>query len=97
MKRLLLCKFNIDTGCVKLKYSDWTVLSINCTVIIAEIAKRFMIFPISVTSKARFYILYRPPDYQIKLIILYVIFIYFTYANITVENQNPVIDCLNDL
>ncbi len=39
MKRLLFLKFNIDTGCVELKYSDATVLSINCTAVENEVAE----------------------------------------------------------
>ena len=31
MKRLLSCRFEIDTGCVELIYSDRTMLSIDCT------------------------------------------------------------------
>ncbi len=38
MKRLLLCNFNMDTGCVELKYSDGMVISINCTAIENEVA-----------------------------------------------------------
>ncbi len=33
MNRLLSCKFNIDTGCVELKYSDGTMISIDCTTV----------------------------------------------------------------
>ena len=38
MNRLLSCKFNIDTGCVGLKYSDGTMISINCTAVENEVA-----------------------------------------------------------
>ncbi len=38
MNRLLSCKFNIDTGCVELKYSDGTMISINCTAVENEVA-----------------------------------------------------------
>ncbi len=38
MRRLLLCNFNIDTGCVELKYSDGMVISINCTAVENEVA-----------------------------------------------------------
>lgn len=31
MKKLLSCKFNIDTACVELKYDDGSMISINCT------------------------------------------------------------------
>ena len=38
MNRLLSCKFNVDTGCVELKYSDGTMISINCTAVENEVA-----------------------------------------------------------
>ena len=31
MKTLLSCEFNMDTGCAELKYSDDSMISINCT------------------------------------------------------------------
>lgn len=31
MDKLILCNFNIDTGCVELHYADGDVLSINAT------------------------------------------------------------------
>lgn len=30
MKTLLSCEFNMDTGCVELRYSDGSMISINC-------------------------------------------------------------------
>lgn len=33
MKKLLSCKFNIDTACVELKYDDGSMISINCTAV----------------------------------------------------------------
>lgn len=38
MNQLLTCEFNIETGCVELKYSDGTVISINCTAVENELA-----------------------------------------------------------
>ena len=37
MKTLLSCKFNIDTVCVELKYSDGSMISINCTAVEDEV------------------------------------------------------------
>ena len=31
MPKLLSCLFNIDTGCVELKFSDHSMISIYCT------------------------------------------------------------------
>ena len=33
MKTLLSCEFNMDTGCVELRYSDGRMISINCTAV----------------------------------------------------------------
>lgn len=38
MKTLLSCEFNMDTGCVKLRYSDDSMISINCTAVEDEAA-----------------------------------------------------------
>ena len=37
MKRLISCEFNIDTACVELKYSDGTMISIDCTTVENEL------------------------------------------------------------
>lgn len=33
MKTLLSCEFNMDTGYVELRYSDSSMISINCTAV----------------------------------------------------------------
>lgn len=38
MKQLISCEFNIDTACVELKYSDGSMISINCTAVENEVA-----------------------------------------------------------
>ena len=38
MKTLLSCEFNMYTGCVELRYSDGSMISINCTDVEAEVA-----------------------------------------------------------
>ena len=38
MKQLISCEFNIDTACVELKYSDDSMISIDCTAIENEVA-----------------------------------------------------------
>lgn len=40
MKTLLSCEFNIDTGCVELRYSDGSMVSINCTAVADEVVNR---------------------------------------------------------
>lgn len=39
MVQLLSCKFNIDTACVELKFSDESMVSIDCTSVEDEVAK----------------------------------------------------------
>ena len=38
MKTLLFCEFNMDTGCVELRYSDDSMISINCAAVEDEVA-----------------------------------------------------------
>lgn len=38
MKALLSCEFNMDTGCVELRYSDGSMVSLNCTAVEDEVA-----------------------------------------------------------
>lgn len=38
MKTLLSCECNMDTGCVELRYSDDSMISINCTAVEDEVA-----------------------------------------------------------
>ena len=38
MKTLLSCEFNMDTGGVELRYSDGSMVSINCTAVEDEVA-----------------------------------------------------------
>lgn len=40
MKTLLSCEFNMDTGCVELRNSDGSMVSINCTAVADEVANR---------------------------------------------------------
>lgn len=39
MAQLLSCKFNIDTACVELKFSDGSMISIDCAAVENEVAK----------------------------------------------------------
>lgn len=38
-KKVLSCEFNMDTGCVEVKYDDGGMISINCTKVENEIAR----------------------------------------------------------
>ncbi len=37
MKHLISCKFNIDTACVELKYSDGSMIAIDCDAVESEV------------------------------------------------------------
>ena len=36
--KILSCEFNIDTACVELKLADSTMISIDCTAVVNEVA-----------------------------------------------------------
>ena len=38
MKKILSCSFNIDNGCLVLKFSDGSMIAINCTAMENEVA-----------------------------------------------------------
>lgn len=38
MRRIKSCEFNIDTACVELRFTDGTLISIDCTTVENEIA-----------------------------------------------------------
>ena len=38
MKTLISCEFNMDTACVELRYTDGSMISIDCTAVENEIA-----------------------------------------------------------
>ena len=38
MKELISCEFNINTGCVGAKFSDGSMIAVNCTAVENEVA-----------------------------------------------------------
>ena len=38
MKKILSCAFNMDNGCVELKFSDVSMIAINCTAVKNKVA-----------------------------------------------------------
>ena len=38
MKKLISCEFNVDTGCVELRYADGGIIAIDCTAVEREVA-----------------------------------------------------------
>ncbi len=43
MKKLLSCEFNMDTACVELKYSDGSMIAIDCDAVEDEVARNMQI------------------------------------------------------
>ena len=39
MKKLVSCAFNMDTGCVELRYADGSMYSIDCTAVENEVSR----------------------------------------------------------
>ena len=39
MKKLVSCAFNMDTGCVELRYTDGSMYSMDCTAVENEVAR----------------------------------------------------------
>ena len=37
-KKVISCAFNIDTACVEVKFSDGSMISIDCTLVEEEVA-----------------------------------------------------------
>lgn len=38
-KKVISCGFNMDTACVEVKYADGSIISIDCTLVEAEVAR----------------------------------------------------------
>ena len=38
-KKVISCAFNIDTACVEIKYADGGMISIDCTLVDAEVVR----------------------------------------------------------
>lgn len=38
MKKLISCEFNMDMGCVELRYADGSMIAIDCTAVENEVA-----------------------------------------------------------
>lgn len=39
MEQVVSCEFNIDTGCVEVRYSDSSMIAINCTAVERQVAE----------------------------------------------------------
>ena len=39
MDKVISCEFNIDTACVEVKYADGSIITIDCTLVEAEVSR----------------------------------------------------------
>ena len=39
MDKIISCEFDIDTACVEVKYADGSMISVDCTLVEAEVAR----------------------------------------------------------
>ena len=39
MDKMISCEFNIDTACVEVRYTDGSIISIDCTLVEVEVAR----------------------------------------------------------
>ena len=42
MDKMISCEFNIDTACVEVKFADGSMIAIDCTLVEAEVARKYM-------------------------------------------------------
>ena len=43
-KNVISCVFNIDTACVEVKFTDGRMISIDCTLVEAEVARKWLVY-----------------------------------------------------
>ena len=57
-KKLISCAFNIDTACVEVKYTDGSMIAIDCTLVEAEVARNMY-----ESSELEWLVCHAPVDY----------------------------------
>ncbi|MGM9590336.1 MAG: DUF6061 family protein [Faecousia sp.] len=57
-KKVISCEFNIDTACVEAKYADGSMISIDCTLVEAEVARNMY-----ESSELEWLVYHAPVDY----------------------------------
>ena len=41
-KKVISCEFNIDTACLEVRFTDGSMISIDCPLVVAEVARIYM-------------------------------------------------------
>lgn len=57
-KKVISCAFNIDTACVEVRYTDGSMISIDCTLVEAEVARNMY-----ESSELEWLVYHAPVDY----------------------------------
>ena len=47
-KKVISCAFNIDTACVEVRFVDGSMISVDCTLVEAEVARKWLVYHASV-------------------------------------------------
>lgn len=63
MKKIVSCEFNMDTGCVEAKFTDGSMISINCTAVENQIAENMY------QRSELDWLIYHEPHTYVKLIL----------------------------
>lgn len=63
MRKILSCKFNLDTSCVELRMEDETLFSIDCTAVENEVANSMY------QRSERDWLIYNDPSAYAELIL----------------------------
>lgn len=62
-KKVISCEFNMDTACVEVKYADGSIISIDCTLVEAEVARNMY------ESSELEWLVYNAPDDYVNLLL----------------------------
>lgn len=63
MDKMISCEFNIDTACVEVKFADGSMISVDCTLVEAEVARNMY-----ESSKLEWLVYNAPADYVNRLL-----------------------------
>lgn len=63
MDKSISCEFNIDTACVEVKYTDVSMISINCTKVENEVVRNMC------EASERDWLVYKAPIDYVKLLL----------------------------
>ena len=62
-KKVISCAFNINTACVEVRYTDGSVIAIDCTLVESEVARNMY------ESSELEWLVYNAPDEYVNLLL----------------------------